>query len=250
MRRIFLCCLVLLAADAPIAWAGGQMMPGGGGQMSGRPGMNQGMGPPGEEISSAPAADKPDAAAKKAYAAGVKALAKAKEYEEAADKAPNPDKKSRALEKVGDSYNKALDQFTEALRNKGDMVDAWNNIGYVHMRLGAYREAVDDYNHTLALKPDLLDAILHRGEAYLVVDRLDDAKGAYMDLFYHARPLADQLMAAMQAWLEKHRASANGMSAADIDSFGKWLQERGGMAKSTASNPQGAPNSQGTPSPH
>jgi len=236
MRRIFLCCLALLVVDVPMAWAGGQMMPGGGGPMTGRPGMNQGMGgAPDEEISSAPVAEKPDAAAKKAYAAGMKALAKAKEYEQEAAKASNADKKSRAMEKVGNEFSKALDQFTEALRNKGDMVEAWDNVGYVHMRLGAYREAVDDYNHTLALKPDLLEAIEHRGEAYLAVDRLEDAKGAYMDLFYHARPLADQLMTAMQAWQDQHRVAANGMSAADIDSFGKWLQERGAAAKATAS---------------
>ncbi len=51
----------------------------------------------------------------------------------------------------------------------------------------------------------LLEAIEHRGEAYLGIDRLDDAKAAYMDLFFHARPLADQLMVPMQAWLQSHR---------------------------------------------
>ena len=35
------------------------------------------------------------------------------------------------------------------------MVDAWNSVGYVHLRLGAYNESIDDYNHTLALKPEL-----------------------------------------------------------------------------------------------
>ncbi len=60
-------------------------------------------------------------------------------------------------------------------------------------------------------------------------------KAAYMDLFNHNRPLADQLMVTMQKWLDSHRAAANGMRAADIDAFGKWLQERDGIAKQTAS---------------
>jgi hypothetical protein len=51
-----------------------------------------------------------------------------------------------------------------------------------------------------------------------------------MDLFNHDRPLADQLMTAMQKWLGDHRTAANGMRPADIDSFGKWLQEREGIA--------------------
>ena len=205
----------------------GQGYPGGGPRAGGRAGH--------EEMPSAPAADNADAAAKKSFTAGVKSLNRARELEEVAAKATNPDKKATVMDKVGDAYNKALDQFTEALRNKGDMVDAWNYAGYVHLRLGAYNESIDDYNHTLALKADLLDAVEHRGEAYLAVDRLDQAKAAYMDLFNHARPLADQLMVSMQKWLETHRAAAGGIRAADIDSFGKWIQERDGIAKQTAS---------------
>jgi hypothetical protein len=69
----------------------------------------------------------------------------------------------------------------------------------------------------------------------LGIDRLDEAKAAYMDLFFHARPLADQLMVGMRAWLQNHRAAANGMRATDIDAFDKWVQERDGIAKTTAS---------------
>jgi hypothetical protein len=57
-----------------------------------------------------------------------------------------------------------------------------------------------------------------------------------MELFFHARPLADRMMATMQAWLQSHRASANGIRAADIDAFDKWLQEREGIAKTAAAN--------------
>jgi tetratricopeptide (TPR) repeat protein len=241
MRRISIGCLVVLAwlgAGTPPAVAGGQGYPGGGGQMpGGRPGMGSGMNQPGSELPSTPAADKPDAAAKKAFNAGVKSLNRAREFEEVAAKAANPDKKAAAMEKVGDAYNRALDLFTEALSNQGDMVDAWNYAGYVHLRLGAYSESIDDYNHTLALKPELLEAVEHRAEAYLAVDRLDEAKAAYMNLFNHARPLADQLMVSMQKWLERHRVAATGMRPADIDSFDQWLKERDGIAKSTASLP-------------
>ena len=189
-----------------------------------------------EEIPSAPPEVKPEKAAAKAYAAATKSMAKAHELEDVVAKATDPDKKAKAMSKLEDAYGKALDQFTEVLRNKNDMYDAWNQIGYVHLRFGAYRESVDDYNHALALKPDLLEAIQHRGEAYLGIDHLDEAKAAYMDLFFHDRPRADQMMTTMQAWLQSHRASANGVRATDIDAFDKWLQEREGIAKTTAAN--------------
>jgi tetratricopeptide (TPR) repeat protein len=237
MRRNLLGFLVLMAAFTLFAGSPGaraQGYPGGGG-MPGRGGMNQPSMAPSDDTGPQASTEKPDAAAKKAFNAGVKSMNRAKEFEEAAAKAANPDKQAAALEKVGDAYNRALDQFTEALSNKGDMVDAWNYVGFIHLRLGAYRESIDDYNHTLAMKPGLLEAIEHRGEAYMAVDRLDDAKAAYMDLFNHERPLADQLMVSMQKWLASHRAAANGMRPADIDSFEKWLQERDGIAKQTAS---------------
>jgi tetratricopeptide (TPR) repeat protein len=242
MRRILICCLMLLAGlgiDVRMAQAQGYPGGGGGGMPGGRPGS---MGQPsmgqrgGDEPSSTPTStEKPDAAARKAFAAGVKSLNRAREFEEVAAKATNPDKKAGALDKVSDAYGKALDQFTEALRNKGDMFEAWNNVGYIHLCLGAYGESIDDYNHTLAIKPDLLEAVEHRGEAYMAVDRLEDAKATYMNLFNHSRPLADQLMVAMQKWLDGHRAAAGGMRAADIDSFDKWLHERDGIAKQAAS---------------
>jgi tetratricopeptide (TPR) repeat protein len=229
--------LAIMALGSNVALAGGQMGGYGGGMggqggMGGRPG--GGMNQPGQEIESTPRTDKPDAAAEKAYKAGVKSLAKAKNYEADAAAAPNDDKKNAALEKKNDAYGRALDQFTEALVNKGDMYEAWNNVGYVHLRLGAYAESVDDYNHTLALKPDLLEAIEHRAEAYVAIDRLEEAKSAYMDLFNHDRKLADDLLRAMQQWLTDHRSNANGMRASDVDAFGKWLQEREGIAKQTA----------------
>ncbi len=223
--------LALLATGTANAQMGGM---GGQGGYGGRPGAG---GPPNEDIQSTPRVDKPDAAASKAYKAGIKSLNKAREYEAAAANAPNEDKKNAALEKQNDSYGRALDQFTEALSNKGDMYEAWNNVGYIHLRLGAYAEAVDDYNHTLALKPDLMEAIEHRAEAYVAIDRLDDAQIAYMDLFNHDRALADQLMVPMQQWVIAHRSDPKGMRVADIDAFDKWVQARDGIAKQAASLP-------------
>ena len=234
MRRILFCCLALLVADLKIAPATAQGYPQGPGGIPPITGSG-GRTPQQSEIPSAPAEVKPEKAAAKAYAAGTKTMVKAHELEDTIAKATDPDKKAKAMSKLEDAYGKALDQFTEVLRNKNDMYDAWNQIGYVHLRFGAFRESVDDYNHALALKPDLPEAIQHRGEAYLGIDHLDEAKAAYMDLFFHARPMADQLMVGMQAWLQSHRSAANGMSATAIESFDKWVQEREGIAKTTAS---------------
>ena len=129
MRRISSVYILIAAAtlSAGVSRSYGQIPGGGGAARPGRSQMNQ----PGEQIETAPHEDKPDVAARKAYMAGIKSMDKAKEFEEIASQSATADKKARALDKVGDAYNKALDQFTEALSNKSDMYDAWNRVGYV-----------------------------------------------------------------------------------------------------------------------
>jgi tetratricopeptide (TPR) repeat protein len=212
---VFGCGAVL--AQMPGGMQGGGM-PGGGG----RPSMNQ----PGGDSMSAPRVDKPDVAAQKAYRAAEKSLAKAREHDDLALKAPNADKKTGELEKARDSYYRALDLFTEALSGNAEMFEAWNGAGEVHLRLGAYGESVDDYDHALKFRPDYPDATLHRAEAYLQLDRLDEAESAYMELFNHDRPRADRLLQDMQQWLAAHRAEPKGMRQTTIDAFDTWLKDR------------------------
>ena len=228
MRRSPPILLALAACLASVA-ATAQM----GGPMSGRP--TGGGAPPGEGIESTPAVEKPDVAARKAYNAGLKSVNKARDYEATAQKASTPEKKAAALEKENDALNRALDQFTEALTHKSDLEEAWNYACYVHLQLRAFGEAVDDCNHDLDLKPDSASAILYRAQAFLALDRLSEAKAAYMDLFNHERNLADQLMAAMQQWIAGHRQDPAGVRPADVDGFDHWVRERDGIAKQTAS---------------
>jgi tetratricopeptide (TPR) repeat protein len=225
MRKLALAAVAmavqLAAVGAFVAEAqmpGGMGGMGGGGGMGGRGGMG---GQPGSDqsIISAPHDDKPDVAARKAYTAGMKSLEKAKSFADG-------DKKAKNLEKANEAYYKALDQFTEALSNKGDMVEAWNGAGYVHLHIGAYGEALDDYNHDLQLRPDDMDAVANRAEACLQLGRLDDVRIAYLDLFNHARERSLQLMRSMQRWLADRRADPQGFRPADLDAFQRWIDEQ------------------------
>jgi hypothetical protein len=223
----------------PIRVADAQMMPGGGMGGGGMGQQGPGGRPSGPTMPDEPptTSEKPDAAVRKAMKAAEKALEKARALEADAAATSNPDKKARDMERVSDQYNFALDAFTEALSNKADIVEAWDQVGYIHLRLGAYRESIDDYNHTLRLKPELMEAIEHRAEAYLAVDHLEEVRIAYMDLYNHTPDLAAQLMAVMQKWLAEHQADSHGLRSSEIDAFAKWLNERDGIAKQTASLP-------------
>jgi tetratricopeptide (TPR) repeat protein len=125
------------------------------------------------------------------------------------------------------------------LQRKADMYEAWNYVGYTSRKLGEYEKALQSYNEALRLNPSYGEAIEYRAEAYLGLNRIDDAKDAYMQLFQSSRPLADQLMAAMQKYVSDRRAAGN--AAPEVDALAQWIDERSTIARQTASLAPDAP---------
>jgi tetratricopeptide (TPR) repeat protein len=103
--------------------------------------------------------------------------------------------------------------------------EAQNELGYALRRTGKYEEAIAAYDAALALNGVYYPAVEYRGEAYLSVGRLEQAKSSYMVLFRNDRKLASQLMDAMDEWLAKQPA---GDSTA---AFAAWLKERKAVAE-------------------
>ena len=66
------------------------------------------------------------------------------------------------------------------------------------------------------------------------MNRIDDAKQAYMDLFNSDRSLADQLLIAMKEWLQSRRAAGE-LSTETIEAFANWVAQREQIAARTAS---------------
>jgi tetratricopeptide (TPR) repeat protein len=217
--------LALMAAPVGIGFAHGGGSMGGGGST----------GSMGDSRSNAPAD-----AAKSAYNSGVRSIKKAQDYDSDAAKAANPEKSAKALDKAREYYSKALAQFIDAVSQQPQMYQAWNYIGFANRHLGSYDAALSAYAKALELNPAYPDAIEYRGEAYLGLNKIDEAKEAYMTLFRQSRSLADELMTAMQRWTDARRKDAQGVSSEDVDAFSKWIDERSGIAAQTASLAVGA----------
>src|SRR5579859_1743549 len=121
----------------------------------------------------------PENAAKAAYNSGVRSIKEAKEYESDAAKASNPQKSAKALDKAHQYYSKALEQFIDAVSQQPKMYEAWNYIGFANRHLGSYDAALSAYAKALELNPAYPEAIEYRGEAYLGLNKIDEAKEAY-----------------------------------------------------------------------
>jgi tetratricopeptide (TPR) repeat protein len=181
----------------------------------------------------------PEEQAKQAYNQGVRAVKAADKLAKAAEEATDEKKKTKALDKAKRQYENARGYFAAALQRKVDMYEAWNYVGYTSRKLGEYDKALQAYDEALRLKPSYGEAIEYRGEAYLALNRIEDAKNAYMTLFQSSRPLADELMAAMQKWVAERRAAGN--AAAEVDALAQWIDERSNIARQTASLATDAP---------
>lgn len=129
-------------------------------------------------------------------------------------------------------YAAALKDFQTAAIAKPDNYRAHNGAGYALRKLGDYDRALQSYDRALALAPASIEAIEYRGEAYLGLNRLDDAKQAYMYLFVHDRAASNVLMQGMKAWIENHRAQQGVVDPAIVAAFDAWVRERDMLASS------------------
>jgi tetratricopeptide (TPR) repeat protein len=168
------------------------------------------------------------------YGAGVRLVKAADKAENAAAAATDPKKKDKAIRKARDAYAKARDHFVSATMLVPQLADAWNYVGYTRRKLGDAANALIAYDQALRLKPGYLDAIEYRGVAYLGLDRIGDAREAYLQLFPRDAALAAKLLAAMRQWVDGRRAAPEGTNPAALDEFAHWVEEREHIAATTA----------------
>ena len=127
-----------------------------------------------------------------------------------------------------------MKKFSIATDLQPSNYQAWNYLGYTNRKLGQYDAALAAYNHALKLKPDYAEAIEYRGHAFLGLNRLGEAKEAYLAVFAGNRKLAGTLLAAMQEWVGEHRGDAEGIDGPTLESFASWVNERSTIASQTA----------------
>ncbi|MCP5181901.1 MAG: hypothetical protein H6994_18555 [Pseudomonadales bacterium] len=170
----------------------------------------------------------PEAIANAQYRAGVKAKEKAWKLEEKAAKASSDARREKTLAKAREQYEKAREALGGALQVNNQHYEAASELGYVLRKLGDYKKSIGAYNFALQLKPDYYPAIEYRGEAFLAMGYVEEAKQAYMTLFRNERALAAELMTAMEIWLAQQPEDS---ARAEFDA---WLSERRELARAGA----------------
>jgi len=167
------------------------------------------------------------------YNSGIEHKDKGIKIEASAAAATDAKEHAKAAANAKKEYEKALKDFKNAASNSPEMYQAYNGMGFSLRKTGEYAKALEMYEKALQLKPGFADAIEYRGEAYLGLNRIDDAKQAYLQVLASDRKQADTLMAAMKTWIADHKAAPGAVDAATISGLETWINERAEIAKDT-----------------
>ena len=132
-----------------------------------------------------------------------------------------------------DAYGRARVRLQALVARSPQFAEAWNALGYTQRKLGAFDDSLASYAKALDLKPGYPEALEYRGEAYLRLNRIEDAKQAYLDLFASNRRIAAALLESMQEWLKAAQAS-HAVDASVVTALQQWVRERSLIATQTA----------------
>lgn len=143
------------------------------------------------------------------------------------------DKRAKLEKKVRSTFQSAIRDFREATRHNPAMFQAYGELGYALRRTGAFEEALEAYDQALALEPNYTEAIEYRAEAYLALNRIDEAKAAYEILVVKNRQHAIELLEAMQRWLQTRKADPAGLSTQQVNEMEQWIDQRASTMSDT-----------------
>ena len=164
------------------------------------------------------------------YNSGIKHRDKAAKHEQKSLNEANEKKFAKLQKKITKEYNRAIKDYEKAVDYYPRFYQAHNSLGYALRKVGRFEESLAAYNVSLDINPTFDEAIEYRGEAYLGLNRVDDAKTAYMELFQNDRGLADQLMGAMISWVAARRDDSDGLESAVVEQFAVWVEQRNELA--------------------
>src|SRR5215210_166832 len=168
----------------------------------------------------------PEERAVDAYRNGDEHRMKGKKLEDEASAKQGTDAQKSAA-KSRSEFEKALKDFKNAAQLNPQLFQAYNGMGYSYRKTGDYAKALEMYDQAIKMAPGFYsEAIEYRAEAYLGLNRTDDARKAYLELFAADRKQADLLMTAMKNWVAAHRGDAAGVDPAAVSAFETWISER------------------------
>ncbi|HEX8154044.1 MAG TPA: tetratricopeptide repeat protein [Thermoanaerobaculia bacterium] len=176
----------------------------------------------------------PQQVAAEEFRDGARQLDRAAKLHEELQAATDPKKREGVQKKLNKTLENAARSFQKAALNEPKMVQAYSELGFALRKLGRYDESLAAYEKALSIVPNFSPAIEYRAEAHLGLNRVKEAKDAYLLLFSGDRPRADLLFAAMKRWVAERTADPAGADPAQVTALAKFVDERAAIHAQTS----------------
>jgi tetratricopeptide (TPR) repeat protein len=138
------------------------------------------------------------------YNAGVEYMATARKKAAMADSNFAFNYRATSDAKAKREYEKAVDEFKEAIEYNPNMVEAHNNLGYCYRKLGLLDQSLIHYHHALKIDSTYEQAREYLGETYLALDSLSLAVAQHDWLKTHESIYADTLAQSIELYRLKN----------------------------------------------
>jgi tetratricopeptide (TPR) repeat protein len=176
----------------------------------------------------------PEQQAASRYNHGLKQQMKGDEAGKQAAAATDEKKRAKAMSTAQKDWQNAREDYEFAVKLDAQHYQAYGALGYVLRKQGDFNGSLGAYARALQIKPGFTPAIEYRGEAYLGLNKIEEAKADYITLFATDRPNADTLARAMTSWIDEKKKNPAGVDAAVVDDLSKWLESRQEIAAKTS----------------
>ena len=161
------------------------------------------------------------------YNKGLKHRDKAWKHESKAATEKKEKNRKKRLEKASKEYVKAVAQQLAAVGKNPRFHEAFSSLGYAYRKLGKYEQALKAYESCLKVAPDYAEAIEYRGEAYLGLNRVQEAQQAYDKLASGDHIHAQKLLTAFKNWVESRRTTPfDGIDLKTLSDVTSWIAEQ------------------------
>lgn len=158
---------------------------------------------------------------------GVHARDRAWKLEKELESTQDPGKQAKLRQKIQKTYEADARSQRDAIKSKPDMFQAYTELGYALRKSGDYIGALEAYDKSLSIMPNYAEALEYRAEAYLGLNRVTDARDAYLLLYNGGDATRSQQLAeAMLKWVTARKAEPAGLAAESIDQLATWLSQR------------------------
>jgi len=160
------------------------------------------------------------------YAEGNRHLAQARKLQRRIAETDDSDKRAKLEEKLEETYQGAVQSFTDAIGYAPKMSEAYAGLGEALRDWGQLEQSLEVLATAVRRFPEDLENFEGWATTLMELNLLGNATSAYTN-YVDANPdRAAILMEVMQDWLNRKQADPGDLNPADVERMAAWIQQQ------------------------